>query len=155
MAHMSPVQRTLRLAGSLTAGRWVALARAAGWIAWTRAALAVRPWRTVSATFDREPVRPGPPDWPQARDTLWAVDAVARRVLPKRPCLTQALVARKLLRRHGVDTTLRLGAARDETIGFRAHAWLERDGDVVIGRTRPGEYIPFKPAARSSSRADS
>ena len=156
MAHATSTQRaqhTLRLAGSLSARRWGALVRAGAWIAWTRAALAMRPWRSVSAAFDREPVRPGAPDWDRAKDTLWAVDAVARRVLPKRPCLTQALVARKLLRRHGVETTLQLGAARDGKAGFKAHAWLERNGEVVIGRTRTDTYVPFEPAARAPHSA--
>jgi len=68
------------------------------------------------------------------RRLLWAVEAATRRVLPRRPCLTQALVARLLLARRGAQpTTLHLGVARrlDGTLG--AHAWLERNGAVLIG----------------------
>ena len=153
MVRSSPLRRTLSLAASLPAQRWAALAEAAAWIAWTRALLTLRPWREVSARFEREPLRPGPPDWTRANLTLWAVHAVARRVLPEKPCLTQALAARTLLRRLGVDTQLRLGAARDGERGFRAHAWLEHDGDVVMGRMHAGHYVPFVPAHPSPRAA--
>ncbi|WP_424518876.1 lasso peptide biosynthesis B2 protein [Rubrivirga sp.] len=142
-------QSSFRTATALTGPRWVALARAAAWIFWTRAVLTLRPWNRVAPAFERDPVRSGPPNWSQAKIDLWAVEAVARRVLPEKPCLTQALVARKLLRRHGVDTTLRLGAARTGQRGFRAHAWLEHNGTTVIGRTQGDSYIPFAPLSQS------
>lgn len=140
------VRHSVQTAAALSPRRWAALAEAAAWIGWTRAAMSLRPWRRVADRFEREPVRPGPPDWARANLVLWAVSAVARRVLPEKPCLTQALVARTLLRRAGVDTELRIGAARDAEAGFRAHAWLEHDGDIVMGRTRADEYVPFAPA---------
>ena len=149
MAEGRTVWRLLRLATTLSPGRWFALAEALVWVAATRAALAVVPWRHVSAAFERTPVRPGPPDWARARRAVWAVDAVARRVLPARPCLTQALVARRMLRRCGVETALQLGAARGPEGDFRAHAWLEHDGRTVIGQVHSDvPYTPFRSPAR-------
>ncbi len=142
------VLRSLRLAARLSPGRWIALGQALAWVSATRAALAVLPWRRISAAFERSPTRPGPPDWDRAKQTVWAVDAVARRVLPARPCLTQALVARHLLRRQGVDTELQIGAARSTKGEIQAHAWLEHNGQIVIGRIRSDvPYTPFRPAA--------
>ena len=147
--------RLLRLAATLPVGRWVALGEALVWVPATRAALAVVPWRRLSAAFERTPTRPGPPDLARAKHAIWAVDAVARRVLPARPCLTQALVARRMLRRYGVDTDLQIGAARGPEGDFRAHAWLERDGRTLIGRIRSDvPYIPFRTAGRPAPPAE-
>jgi hypothetical protein len=43
-------------------------------------------------------------------------------------------VLRYLLRRHGIDAALVVGAAVDQSDGFRAHAWVEVDGIVVNDR---------------------
>jgi len=70
---------------------------------------------------------------------LRAVAAVNRRLFPDRPCLTQALAARYLLSRGGVPTVLQIGVARDGS-ELQAHAWLEREGVVIIG----GEQSPAR-----------
>jgi hypothetical protein len=69
---------------------------------------------------------------PPAERVTWAVEAVSRRI-PRATCLTQALSAQFLLRRFGYDARLCLGVARTPRGEFRAHAWLERDGSVLIG----------------------
>ena len=144
MPRARTVFHSLRVATGLSPGQWLALGQAAVWISLTRAALVVAPWRRVSAAFERSRPHSGPPDWDQARRVVWAVESIARRVLPARPCLTQALVARRLLRRQGVETDLKFGAAREAEGAFLAHAWLEYEGTVVIGRTRSQvPYIPF------------
>ena len=133
--------------------QWAALASAAVWVPGTRVALTVLPWRWVSDAFARAPLRPGPPDWTRARAAVWAVDAVARRVLPRRPCLTQALVGRRALRRFGVETALQIGAVRDERGAFSAHAWLEHGGRVVLGaNNRIGHYARFTTFADREAR---
>lgn len=63
---------------------------------------------------------------------VWAVNAAARRV-PKATCLTQALSARVLLRWFGYEARLCLGVAHNNDRSLRAHAWLEREGRVVLG----------------------
>jgi hypothetical protein len=57
----------------------------------------------------------------------------ASRLVPAATCLVQALVARDLLARRGIDTELRLGVARDPDGRTTAHAWLEDRGTVVFG----------------------
>jgi|SRR3954471_1139304 hypothetical protein len=63
---------------------------------------------------------------------IWAVDAARRRV-PRATCLTQALSAKILLRGFGYASQLCLGVAREGDGGFRAHAWLERNGHPIVG----------------------
>jgi hypothetical protein len=66
---------------------------------------------------------------------IWAVEAVSRRV-PRATCLTQALAAQLLLRAHGYDSTLCLGVAGGGSDDFMAHAWVERQGRVLIGGSK-------------------
>ena len=68
-------------------------------------------------------------------EVVWAVDAASRR-LPDATCVTQAVSALLLLRRYGYDAQFCVGVARGENGKLDAHAWLERDGRVVIGRSR-------------------
>lgn len=80
---------------------------------------------------------------PAALRTLWAVRATGRRLMPKRPCLTQALVGRLLLARCGVDVAIHIGVTKagDE---LKAHAWLEHGGDIILGGSQSrDEYRPF------------
>jgi len=61
------------------------------------------------------------------------VKGVGRRVLGKKPCLPQALVTQWFLNRNGIDANLRIGVTKDRSGAFLAHAWVESEGDIVIG----------------------
>jgi hypothetical protein len=76
----------------------------------------------------------------------WAAHAVGRRLLPERPCLTQALVLQYLLLRRRDDTAeLHIGVTKSQDEDFQAHAWVERDGQVLIGGTNaPKKYKRFE-----------
>lgn len=59
-----------------------------------------------------------------------------QRALPltlRASCLTQALAGWILLTRHGVASRVRIGVSSAEQQGFKAHAWLEVGGSVVLG----------------------
>lgn len=58
-------------------------------------------------------------------------------------CLSEALVAKALLARHGHSGELIIGVQKTGA-GFRAHAWVECPGDVIIGNAAP-EGVEFKP----------
>ena len=75
---------------------------------------------------------------------VWAVTLISGYV-PAATCLTQALATKMLLDRHGYRATVRLGVARSEDGQFQAHAWVERDGVVVMGgsRSQLKHYTPF------------
>ncbi|WP_420457504.1 lasso peptide biosynthesis B2 protein [Rubrivirga sp.] len=146
--------RIFRTATRLSWRRWAALGRALVWVVGTRPVVFALPWRKVAAAFESAPVRAGAPDWDRAAITVWAVRAVSKRLLRNKPCLTQALVARHLLRKEGVETVLCLGAMRNEGGGFEAHAWLEHGGTVVIGGAHStATYSPFRPVGRQPEPA--
>jgi hypothetical protein len=62
----------------------------------------------------------------------WAV-AATDRLLPRSTCLTQAIAAHWLLRRGGSPAVLWLGVLGGAGEGFRAHAWVESEGRILIG----------------------
>jgi len=62
-----------------------------------------------------------------------AVDKAARRGPWPASCLRQALVLEHLLQKRGIATDLRIGVRRDEREKMAAHAWVERNGIVLIG----------------------
>lgn len=69
----------------------------------------------------------------------------ASRLVPQASCLTQALATIMLLRRRGLIGRLRIGVQRDPEGQFRAHAWVELCGRVVIGGSPDGltEFTPL------------
>lgn len=124
----------------------LALVRAVTMVMLVRAALAILPFRTVLRIADSWARRPNRVRGPEGeRDRmLSAVESAARRLLPAAPCLSQAIVADVLLRRRGFDSQLRIGVARTERGALKAHAWVESDGEVVIGgEESPTDYIAF------------
>jgi len=87
---------------------------------------------------------------------IWAVEAAARHVPWRADCLIQAVAASRWLLRHGYAPVLRVGVARSGTGDLLAHAWLELDGDIVLGKTDGAgtQYVPFQslvPATPSRS----
>jgi len=70
----------------------------------------------------------------------WAI-AVAARCLPGSKCLVQAIAGRNLLRRYGVRSTIYIGVAKDSRNWLSAHAWVEAEGQTVIG----GDTTAFAP----------
>jgi hypothetical protein len=69
---------------------------------------------------------------PAPQQIAQQVSQVAR-LIPAATCLTQALATTVLMRRAGMAPQLRIGAARDEQGQFKAHAWVEYQGRIVIG----------------------
>ena len=128
---------------------WGLLLYAGGLTAVVRVALSVVPLRRLTRALRR--VASWLPHWtrstPQYRlRAAWAAHAVGRRLLPERPCLTQALVLQYLLLRRGDDTAeLHIGVTKSDDEGLQAHAWVERDGQVLIGGTNaPTRYKRFE-----------
>lgn len=109
-----------------------------------RLMLAFTPFEVAARRLDamgepRAQTRVGPQsEYPEGRAEadaevlLWAIRAAAR-VVPRATCLVQALGARVLLRRRGLESELHVGVARASTGDFEAHAWLERHGRIVLG----------------------
>jgi hypothetical protein len=68
-----------------------------------------------------------------AEEVGWAVTRSARYVPFKAVCLPQAMAARVMLKRRGVDSVLHFGAARGAAKPLDAHAWLDAAGVEVTG----------------------
>ncbi len=60
----------------------------------------------------------------------WAMNAAARRI-PGVTCLTQAIAACWLARRHGYDAALRIGVQNGDPL--KAHAWVEFGDRILVG----------------------
>jgi hypothetical protein len=63
----------------------------------------------------------------------WAV-GMAGRIVPRTTCLCQALAVQVLLARQGCPTTLTIGVAKSQEGQLEAHAWVEIEGRIVIGK---------------------
>ncbi|MBT5872066.1 MAG: lasso peptide biosynthesis B2 protein [Candidatus Latescibacteria bacterium] len=62
----------------------------------------------------------------------WSVET-SSRFIPSATCLVQALVTKVLLDRRGVSNDLRIGVAKEEGGRLEAHAWIEYQGEIVLG----------------------
>jgi hypothetical protein len=65
-------------------------------------------------------------------EVIWAVGAAGRRITGT-TCLIEALAADTMLRRRGHQPLLRIGVRQGEHSLLDAHAWVECDGQVVMG----------------------
>ena len=127
------------------------LVKTAGLVGLIRLGLWVLPFQTLGRLLTKlSPATPAPPSNPVAANRIgWAVD-ITSRYIPDATCLTQALAAQFLLKRRGVAAELRIGVAKSATGQFEAHAWVESDGQVVIG----GVESPHRFAAFPSLELD-
>lgn len=69
---------------------------------------------------------------PPVSDVTWAVGAAGRRITGT-TCLAEALAADTMLRRRGYHPLLRIGVRQGDHSLLDAHAWVECDGQVVMG----------------------
>lgn len=74
------------------------------------------------------------------RQLAWAVTAAGRFLPGGRGCLPQALATETLLRRHGFPAQLKIGVARAGQNDFQAHAWVESEGEVLVGKVETPDY---------------
>lgn len=64
--------------------------------------------------------------------TVWAVDTAANLLPVNLLCLPRALATKYLLRKIP-SLTLEIGVEINPSKAFEAHAWVERNGSVIIG----------------------
>ena len=107
-------------------------------VAATRAALPVVPFRRLQARARRVATPTPRGDGPSPERVAWAV-AVAGRYVPDATCLAQALALQRLLGRYGHRAELRIGVAKEDG-DLKAHAWLEREGSILIGEAGASDF---------------
>lgn len=71
--------------------------------------------------------------------TSWAVRMVSYHISGAR-CLVQALAMMAMLKYAGISSTLCIGVAKEGGSPFEAHAWVEIDGNAVIGGPEPEKF---------------
>jgi hypothetical protein len=86
-----------------------------------------------------DPAAPGASAAPSVEQIAWAANAAANYV-PGSTCLVRALVGSVLCRRYGLPAEVRIGVGLDAQKNFEAHAWMESDGQVVIGGEESGRF---------------
>jgi hypothetical protein len=50
-----------------------------------------------------------------------------------------------MLAHNGHSACVRIGAAKQDDIHFKAHAWVEYEGRIMIGGPSVSEFSPFPP----------
>jgi hypothetical protein len=108
-------------------------------VLWTiRVALWLLPYSSVRNLASTMKARPKIGE-PSVDEIVQSVETASQFVIAA-TCLTKALAAKMLLARNGYISTLRIGV--DTCNGFAAHAWIEREGKVILGGST-GQYKPL------------
>ncbi len=97
-------------------------------------------WQLRTRTFGAFQRQFSPPKVPlqSSAEVLAWTDAVRRTGGKLRStCLVQALALKYL----APETHLRIGVANHK--GFEAHAWVEFQGEVILGNVPDFEYVPI------------
>lgn len=105
------------------------------WVILYRGGLWVLPYRWTGKWTAERIGADGAVSNPEVVSEIVRSVSFASRYVPYASCLTQALAARRLLRRYGQNADLKIGVAKDNG-NFEAHAWLEIDGRIVLGKQR-------------------
>ncbi len=79
---------------------------------------------------------------PSVPRLAWLVEVAGRYTPVTATCLKKALVLSWLLGRRGTQTEVRIGVAREEG-RLKAHAWLDYDGQVILGPQEMEQYEPI------------
>ena len=109
-------------------------------IASLRIALRLLPLSRVSEYLTRRARRSSIQKTSASR-VVWAVRAAAVRI-PGATCLIQALAAKYQLGRSGRNVRLRIGVTNENGV-FWSHAWLECNGEVILGGEIADRYEPL------------
>jgi hypothetical protein len=128
--------------GKLLAHSWpdrLLLLEALAWLVWSKLLLLSVPFRWIAPHLGRAQAESPSQISREALDLAervsWAVQSVAQHVPLGLVCLPQAMAAKWMLRRRGLDSTLYLGLARPEELRFTAHAWLRVGPKILTGRS--------------------
>lgn len=104
------------------------------------------PIRWIARRLERQATLPHPQPGEAGhivREVGWAVRAAAPRTPWKSACLAQALAGKWMLGRRGVDSTIRLGVAKDADGNLQAHAWLCAGDAILTGGAQVRRFKPL------------
>lgn len=90
-----------------------------------------------------------PQSRPPVTQLAWLVTVAGRHSPTTATCLTEALALSWLLSRQGIATNLRIGVAHRHG-DLDAHAWLEQNGRIILGKTDADAYAPLMPPSHEA-----
>jgi hypothetical protein len=131
------VKRLRKFAG-LSAENRKLLVKAAIVTSVFRVALWLLPFRVIGPLTRQSGARHKPRACRPER-IAWAVEIVSRYV-PAATCLVKALTTKVLFESAGIPARIHLGVSKTKDQGFEAHAWVESNGEAVIGGADLGRY---------------
>jgi len=68
----------------------------------------------------------------EARNTAWIVNGVSKRLPGHYSCLVRSLALERILEKRGIYSTVQIGVInQSDTAEFKAHAWVECNGEVI------------------------
>lgn len=148
---------TLRTARRLSWVDWWTFAEATAWLALARLAILLMRFPALSRRLGASMQESTHVDDDRRRPVLrrirWAIGAASRRAPWRCKCLEQAVAAKMMLRRRGIDSTLYLGVAREPgSAEVQAHAWLRCGSCYVTGGEDHSRYAVVSTFAEGSSR---
>lgn len=117
-----------------------------------RVGLWLLPFQTLrrlldSVSYPRQPQDAPPP--PRSVDRMiWMVNTCSRYMPGQVKCLARALATEVLLRRHHHNPQLQIGVTKTPYGQLEAHAWVELEGQVVIGQVDDLARFTPMPALR-------
>ncbi len=141
---LSLKRRAARLR-ALNVMQWRAMAASLVLVPAVEIALHRRGFLSTARYLGKRSDRPSvAPDLEASRRLSEAVAIIAGRRVVGAPCLSRSLVVWFLLRRHGIDAEVVIGAEPPAGGVLPAHAWVEVDGvpvnDVPTVRDRYGSF---------------
>ena len=109
----------------------------------SRIILNLVPFKRILRHFDNFPaVKPDTKGLRELiEETRWAVQAAGKLVLGESPCLPQALTFLYFLRKHSIPVELKIGVQKDPKDIFSAHAWVELNGETLLGEKTEENYV--------------
>lgn len=88
------------------------------------------------------------------RKVIWSINVVSTYLPLFRNCLNRALAAQLLLGRRGQAVDLRIGVAHDPNGVFKAHAWVESNGRILLGHDEDlPQLTPLPPLRLRNARS--
>ncbi|TDB61141.1 lasso peptide biosynthesis B2 protein [Arundinibacter roseus] len=141
---MIPWVLHIKKAGSLPLARYLALMQAASVLIGIKLFLVILPFRTFRRIYGKLTNPAHKQQYTQAyiSDRIWAVRTAAHWLPFSLLCLPQALSLKFLLRKED-QLPLHIGVQIQASAGFEAHAWVEKNGKIIIGEWP--ENTTYKP----------
>jgi hypothetical protein len=129
----------------LTRAEQTLLVKAACLLAVMRMSLALIPLRALRDALAwrrrKGSVAHGPAA-PTLQQITWAIHSAARFV-PGCTCLVQGLTALRLGISAGYPVTMNIGTTKEVNGELKAHAWVEYQGQIILGAAEGINYTPL------------